>query len=871
MSQDTQPRTYTPSWSALLSFPFRLCNPPPAVVTPLLQVRLEDVLDRKHLPPLGLKDFEEWLLYVENCPENLYFILWLREYTVKYHQWAAASKARRQTVQYLQEQAPAPSASHLSMFYARAKQTFFMPNSIYELNLPSDILAPFHTTDLCQHPDPSLFNQVSQEVTTMLEKSLVRFLSAQLTNVGNNRVLCGIVAGGIFTLVGFIPPLVLNFVEGRSRWNRLTAFPGMWIGLSIMLAAFNGICLGVYVFGDLRQLRKFELERPPISKPRPLGKVSLPLFSPPSSRITTTIPTSPETLVAPSPPPPAHTVENNNLTRTPTNSSAFSLSSESSESSESRLRIEISGAYYETESIDDDPYYSPNAQDTNFIFHEKTEDDHSVFAPTAAFIHPYDSTIDLEEDNSKFLPQERQPMSAFNFDALPPRPSTGRSRVTITRLPKPMRPVHHAQQIQPVHEIVEIKSDLQPLSLSTVSPAKILEQLQHRCMPKKWLVINRKTESTEPSPLPASGNAESETAEKAEATGTHPLKHRASHFSIRKQFKKVKAVPAFASPLTRVLSPAVIKQPPVTRLFKKISAFNASTRYWRPLCPPTNSYRQSFTLTSWNIDALSNRPVARSRAIFDYILQGPKLPDILFLQEVTLEARNSILSDKRVRDGFLLTEGEDDTSFEGVPFSTMTLLSRTRFTAEHESLLTTDEEPNLLIGPVFRQMLPSKFKRDALCVDVVLPTSPGTLLRLINVHLDSLEDTKRYRTEQMKILADVLREPGCGRGLIAGDFNAIGLEDKWLVETNNMVDAWVQLNGTTGPDGHTWSVGVERNDGLQPRRLDKVAMVGLEPTEMQVLRPGSILMPTPYGKYQVYELTTDKTLLQVAPFDAISL
>ncbi|KJA23313.1 hypothetical protein HYPSUDRAFT_40154 [Hypholoma sublateritium FD-334 SS-4] len=40
-------------------------------VTPLIDVRLEDILDRQHLPPLGLKDFEEWLLFVEMSPENL--------------------------------------------------------------------------------------------------------------------------------------------------------------------------------------------------------------------------------------------------------------------------------------------------------------------------------------------------------------------------------------------------------------------------------------------------------------------------------------------------------------------------------------------------------------------------------------------------------------------------------------------------------------------------------------------------------------------------------------------------------------------------------------------------------------------------------
>ncbi|KIJ61137.1 hypothetical protein HYDPIDRAFT_64396, partial [Hydnomerulius pinastri MD-312] len=61
---------------------YRLCNPPPAVgkvrscgMTPVLDVRLDDVLARQHLPPIGLKDFEEYLLYVEQAPENLYFTL----------------------------------------------------------------------------------------------------------------------------------------------------------------------------------------------------------------------------------------------------------------------------------------------------------------------------------------------------------------------------------------------------------------------------------------------------------------------------------------------------------------------------------------------------------------------------------------------------------------------------------------------------------------------------------------------------------------------------------------------------------------------------------------------------------------------------
>ncbi|KAG6896917.1 hypothetical protein C0992_005253, partial [Termitomyces sp. T32_za158] len=496
-----------------------------------------------------LKDFEEWLLYVEDCPENLYFILWLKEYTVKYHQWAAASKARRQTVRYLQDQAPAPSTSNLSLFYARAKQTFFMPNSVYELDIPSDVLAPFHTTDLSNHPDPSVFNQVSGEVTRMLEQSLQRFLSAQITNVGNNRVLCGIIAGIFCCIVGFIPPVVVNFIKGYSRWERIAAFPGLWIGLTILLAALNGICIGVYVFGDLRQLRKFELERPPISKPRPLDKAtSLPYFSPPSSPTPLT-PSTPITLAAPSPPPLAHIVDSC-LTRTPTVSSISSYSSsvsETSGSSDSHLRIEISGAYYETESIDNDPYYSPSGVEPTFAFNEKNEEDCS-FATTAAFIHPYDSTIDLKEDGPKFLPQERQPISPFDFNALPPRSATVHYRSADVQL------------ANSDHEIVEIKPDLPPLS--KVSATTILEQLQIRCIPKKWLVLSRypgNSTGLDAKDLDLECGRSDFEKSVARPTNTARLtRRRQNSFSIKKQFQEIRAVPAFTS-LTRILSPVVVR------------------------------------------------------------------------------------------------------------------------------------------------------------------------------------------------------------------------------------------------------------------------------------------------------------------------
>jgi len=110
-------------------------------------------------------------------------------------------------------------------------------------------------------------------------------------------------------------------------------------------------------------------------------------------------------------------------------------------------------------------------------------------------------------------------------------------------------------------------------------------------------------------------------------------------------------------------------------------------------------------------------------------------------------------------------------------------------------------------------------------VDIIPPFATSTTYRLINVHPDSLGETLLYRTEQMEILANLLREPGCAGGLIAGDFNAISPEDHALLDKNGLVDAWVTSHGKQRLDGATWGVGIERPDGLGPGRLDKIAML----------------------------------------------
>ena len=171
----------------------------------------------------------------------------------------------------------------------------------------------------------------------------------------------------------------------------------------------------------------------------------------------------------------------------------------------------------------------------------------------------------------------------------------------------------------------------------------------------------------------------------------------------------------------------------LNRLHRALSSFNHVTHRWAaiPLRDPhhpitqTPSYpvdafgKQSLSPTSWNIQASQSGPVERSKLILDHILKEPKSSDIIHLQEVASSVRQSLLDDPRARSRFLTTDAEDDASFKRLPFTTMTLLSAKRF----GSLLLDEGEGGgkMMLDSVFRMELPSRYRRDALCVDIAAP------------------------------------------------------------------------------------------------------------------------------------------------------
>ncbi|KAB5595741.1 hypothetical protein CTheo_754 [Ceratobasidium theobromae] len=293
MATFSRPPHYPYSFKALKDVPRRIFNPPRAEIkigrvrsmslTPLFEVKLADVLDGQHLPPLSLKDFEEYLLFAEHSPENLYFIKWLRDYTKAYSAWA---------------QTGTQHSAQLALSWSRAKQTFLVDGAHFKLNLSnssleglvsSDASSPISPVPSSQsskdrplrpsYPAPPALSKIRGEVEDMLRESLNRFVCNSCGNSGRARGLFGISLGVITLLVGLAPVFVSVFQGRGGRAVRIAAIPVFWLGAWVTIMSLHGVCILIFLFGDARQLYPYELARPKITSP--ICKPQLVTISPP--------------------------------------------------------------------------------------------------------------------------------------------------------------------------------------------------------------------------------------------------------------------------------------------------------------------------------------------------------------------------------------------------------------------------------------------------------------------------------------------------------------------------------------------------------------------------------------------------------------
>ncbi|KAF8509545.1 hypothetical protein JB92DRAFT_498195 [Gautieria morchelliformis] len=213
-------------------------------------VRLEDVLAGKHLPPLTLHDFESYLVHDERSSENLYFVLWLNDYTKEYQEWNRSS-------------IPSHYSSSLAYSYRRAKETFFTKSATLELNLNADTLVALSAAAPRAHPPPSSFADVRHQIESMLTESLQTFVRSRSANAGRNRVLFAIFIGLVMMVIG-LAPILSSVLQSKSRWLRVAALPCFWFGATTVICGLHGVCIIIFLFGDARQLTAYELACPQV-------------------------------------------------------------------------------------------------------------------------------------------------------------------------------------------------------------------------------------------------------------------------------------------------------------------------------------------------------------------------------------------------------------------------------------------------------------------------------------------------------------------------------------------------------------------------------------------------------------------------------
>merc|ERR1711939_669701 len=95
--------------------------------TPLRDIKLNDVLAGKYLAPLTMRDFEGYLVYRECSAENLYFILWLREYEKQYKRGRSS------------DEKPGQPLDHVNALLDRGVSAFFKPDAPLGLSIISSI------------------------------------------------------------------------------------------------------------------------------------------------------------------------------------------------------------------------------------------------------------------------------------------------------------------------------------------------------------------------------------------------------------------------------------------------------------------------------------------------------------------------------------------------------------------------------------------------------------------------------------------------------------------------------------------------------------------------------------------------------------
>lgn len=230
-------------------------------------------------------------------------------------------------------------------------------------------------------------------------------------------------------------------------------------------------------------------------------------------------------------------------------------------------------------------------------------------------------------------------------------------------------------------------------------------------------------------------------------------------------------------------------------------------------------------LISWNIDVLVPHGDHRMRAALQHLEQlvtssPPETAIIIFLQEMTPSDLSQICSAPWIASRFSITD-DDHQNWLSPLYGTTALIDR-----------------RLAMESVFRVPWVSKFDRDGLFIDIALtnPQAPAhddrsgdKVLRLCNVHLESLVADPPVRPIQISSASTYLHKPEVAAALLAGDLNAIQSFDRTLHTDNGLKDAYLDLGGEEdSEEGYTWGQQVPgwMKEKFGCSRMDKILSRG---------------------------------------------
>ncbi|KAF2458637.1 Endonuclease/exonuclease/phosphatase [Lineolata rhizophorae] len=253
--------------------------------------------------------------------------------------------------------------------------------------------------------------------------------------------------------------------------------------------------------------------------------------------------------------------------------------------------------------------------------------------------------------------------------------------------------------------------------------------------------------------------------------------------------------------------------------------------------PQSSAVSKTVTLLTWNIDFLVPHGDARMRAALAYlsslVSNLPNDPLVIFFQEMTRSDLSLISSARWIQDRFYVTD-LDTSNWISDGYGTTTLIDRRLCLASPPARGGSGDNSAASSSAVFRVPFPSRFQRDGLFADLALAAGTGAgtegcVLRLCNVHLESLVANPPVRPAQMRVAGKWLAKDNVEAGLLAGDCNAIEPFDATIGPENGLRDTYLELGGKeSDEDGMTW--GVQVPDWMREKfglsRMDRVFCKG---------------------------------------------